>query len=98
MDNVITGDKSHDEKNKLSHIKNNKILLEKFNKQYLAQDKLWRGINVLFHVSRQQSKSAREFIVKNAQKIAEDNFKGQCTPGHSCKNGTQSVLKSVAST
>lgn len=97
MDNVVTGDESHDQKNKLSNIKKNKSLLQKFNKQYFAQDKLWSGINLLFTVSKDQAKSARKFIVGNKQKIAEDNLKGQCTPGHSCKNETQSVLKSVAS-
>lgn len=97
MDNVVTGDESHDKKNKLSSIKKNKGLLQKFNKQYFAQDKLWSGISVLFKVSKQQAESARTFIVRNTQKIAEDNLKGQCTPGHSCKNDTQSVLKSVAS-
>lgn len=98
MDNVVTGDETHDQKNKLSNIKKNKNLLKQFNKQVSAQEKLWSGISVLFKVSKQHAKTAREFIVENMPKIAEDNLKGQCTPGHSCKNGTQSVLKSVAST
>ncbi|KAL3797250.1 hypothetical protein HJC23_004542 [Cyclotella cryptica] len=99
MDNVITGNESLDQNSKLKSIEkhHNKGLLEKFNKQYSAQNKLWTGLKILFMVSRDQAKTARSFIVGNMQQIAEDNLKGQCTPGHSCKNGTQSVLKSVSS-
>lgn len=50
---------------------------------------------MLFKVSRKKAKKTREFIVGNVGKIAEDNLKGQCTPGHSCKNGTWAVLKSM---
>jgi hypothetical protein len=98
MDNVVTGDESHDKQNKLSYIRKNKSLAQRFNKQYHAQDKLWSGMNIVFKISQDQAASARKFIVGNTKKIAEDNLKGQCTAGHSCKNATQSVLKSIAST
>ena len=98
MDNVVIGDESHDKNNKLSLIRKNKSLLERFNKQYYAQEKLWNGINILFKVTSLEAKHARKFMVENIASIADDNLKGQCTPGHSCKNGTQSILKSVAST
>jgi hypothetical protein len=99
MDNVVTGNNSFDKKNKLAVLQRakKKDVIEKFNQQYFAQDKLWAGLKVIFAVKRDKATGARKFIVDNNQKIAEDNLKGQCTPGHSCKNGTQSVLKSVSS-
>ncbi|KAL7531588.1 hypothetical protein ACHAXR_008698 [Thalassiosira sp. AJA248-18] len=92
MSNVVTGQKDFDKSNALKSGTKNKKLIQ----QYFQQEKLWKGLSLLFSVSRHEAIYARSVIVQRMNEIAEDNLRGQCSAGHSCKDGTQSVLKRMA--
>ena len=91
MANVITGNETLDKANPLKRI-SKKIYIQ----QYFQQHKLWFGATRLLQVSSENVQFARSIIVDRMQEIAQDNLEGQCTAGHSCKNGTKKVLESVA--
>ena len=93
MNNVFTGNEAVDQNLGFKTKKDNKKLI----RQFFEQKKLWRGLQGLFSVSPESAADARMLILDRMQEIAEDNLRGQCTPGHSCKEGAQSLLQRVAS-
>lgn len=91
MANVITGDEKLDKANPLKRVSK-----KLFTQQYFEQGKLWYGVKHLLKVSSQSVQFARTIILDRMQEIAQDNLSGQCTAGHSCKNGTKKILESLA--
>ncbi|KAL7471434.1 hypothetical protein ACHAXS_011722 [Conticribra weissflogii] len=92
MHNVFTGDNGTDKTIGLKKYTSNKRLI----KQFFEQDKMWKGLSVYFSVSKESAKDARWLIMDRMQEIAADNLRGQCTPGHSCKQGAQYLLEKMA--
>ena len=92
MNNVITGDKEIDKRNVMKRLSNNK----RFMKQFTHQQTLWDSMKNSLSISVVNVQSARSIIIDRMKEIAADNLKGQCTGGHSCKNGTKAVLERLA--
>ena len=92
MSNVITGNESVDKKHRIKKRSDNKNLIQ----QYFQQVELWKAFIGLFSGTRQDVQYTRSIMVNRIHEIADDNLKGQCTKGHSCKNGTKAVLKMIA--
>mmetsp|Transcript_31718 Transcript_31718/g.58086 ORF Transcript_31718/g.58086 Transcript_31718/m.58086 type:complete len:539 (-) Transcript_31718:1183-2799(-) len=93
MKNVLTGDETLDSRiNPFKRHPNNKKLTQ----QYFKQKPLWALIARDFAVYAPAAISARSTIMKRMQFIAEDNIKGQCTAGHSCKNSTKALLMKIS--
>ncbi|KAL3808390.1 hypothetical protein ACHAXA_000788 [Cyclostephanos tholiformis] len=88
MSNVITGHSDIDKKNGFKRLTKNK----QFIKQFTKQESFWAGVTNLLSVSIEDVKFARSIVLERMQLIGQDNLKGQCTGGHSCKNATQSIL------
>ena len=93
MQNVITGNKDIDKGS--GFLRPVMAKNKNFIRQYFHQQELWDSLSKDFSVTRQDAKEVRDIIVDRMQEIAEDNLKGQCTSGHSCKNGTQKVLEMI---
>ena len=72
-------------------------LLKKNKKRNQQLSLLWDGVENSYGMSRYQIKETRAYLIRHTTKIASDNLKGQCTVGHSCKNETQTFLRSLAS-
>jgi len=62
-----------------------------------TQTELWQFTEESFGISKVDVRSANAYLNKYSSLIAEENLRGQCTPGHSCKNSTQMKLKKVVS-
>ena len=58
----------------------------------VAQDKAWRNVQEHFGVSRSKVVALRHKLQGNLESILVDAFRGQCTPGHSCKDSTKKAL------
>lgn len=92
MANVITGHRDIDKKNGFKRLAKNKS----FVKQFTEQQTFWMGLSSWLDVSLEDAKFARSIILGRMTEIAMDNLKGQCTGGHSCKDGTKAVLGRLA--
>ena len=92
MSNVITGDKDIDKTNAFKKRGKLKRLVEQSVKQY----QMWAILARDFSIPAQDAQFARSLIVGRMQYIAEDNMRGQCTAGHSCKNRTREVLEKMS--
>ena len=92
MANVITGHSDIDQRNGFQRLAKNKRFVKQFNQQQM----FWTGLSAWLGVSLDEAKFARSIVVGRMAEIAQDNLKGQCTGGHSCKNGTKAVLGRLA--
>jgi len=63
-----------------------------------SQKALWESLPVLFGVEATDLWRARAGIQANLAAIAKDALEGQCTKGHSCKDGSKAVLKELVDT
>ena len=61
------------------------------------QEKLLNFVNQSFAFDVATATSAKKSILNNIRAIAADNLKGQCTPGHSCKDTAKLILQKLAS-
>jgi hypothetical protein len=64
----------------------------------LTQDvieKFWQLLDERFSVDKAKVKQTREFLIQHQVQIAHENSLGQCTNGHSCKNGSKAVLERI---
>ncbi len=61
------------------------------------QEKLLKFVNQSFAFDMAIATSTIKSILTNIKSIAADNLKGQCTPGHSCKDTAKLLLKKLAS-
>ena len=91
MANVVTGKEDIDKANGFRRKAKNK----NFIRQYFRQDSLWAILSTKFTISRDEVKVARAIIIDRETEIAQDNLKGQCTGGHSCKNSTKKILQTL---
>lgn len=64
-------------------------------KQRDVQDKVWYAIKRIFGFSKQHARSINRHMRDHMKAIAEENLMGQCTQGHSCKNSSQTILRSI---
>ena len=92
MANVVTGKEDIDRANGFRRKAKNK----NFIRQYFRQDSLWAILSSKFFISRDGAKLARAICINRETEIAQDNLKGQCTGGHSCKNSTKKILVQIA--
>ena len=91
MANVVTGKEDIDKLNGFRRKAKNKHFI----RQYFRQDSLWAVLSTKFTISRDEVKVARAIIIDRETEIAQDNLKGQCTGGHSCKNSTKKILQTL---
>jgi len=74
-----------------------------FNQKYIAgaskqkdiQSQLWWAVKRLFGFSKHSARNINQYMKDRIKAIAQDNLKGQCTRGHSCKNSSQILLRSI---
>jgi hypothetical protein len=92
MANVITGHSDMDQWNGFKRLAKNKRFVKQFNQQQM----FWTGLSAWLGMSIDKAKFARSIVVGRMAEIAQNNLKGQCTGGHSCKNGTKAVLGRLA--
>lgn len=64
-------------------------------KQKEIQGQLWWAARKFFNFTKKEATSINEYLNSNMKVIAEENLLGQCTKGHSCKNSSQILLKSI---
>lgn len=67
-------------------------------KQRRYQAKLWDVVEHVFRLSPIRIRELREYFRTHMVAIAEDNLRGQCSNGHSCKNSSQAMLRSIVGT
>jgi hypothetical protein len=89
MSHVITGNEDIDKDNGFRRKAKDKVFI----KQFYHQHELWNALSSLFAIPRRNAQLARSVIIEHMAGIAQDNLKGQCTSGHSCKNSTKKVLE-----
>lgn len=92
MKNVMTGNYDIDKRSSIKKYSKDQNLI----RQFFQQERLWKGLSDVFSVTRQGVRFAETIMVDRMQEIAMDNLRGQCTPGHSCKNATKEVLGIMA--
>eukprot|EP00578_Thalassiosira_sp_NH16_P017051 CAMPEP_0181126456 /NCGR_PEP_ID=MMETSP1071-20121207/27644_1 /TAXON_ID=35127 /ORGANISM="Thalassiosira sp., Strain NH16" /LENGTH=380 /DNA_ID=CAMNT_0023212069 /DNA_START=586 /DNA_END=1725 /DNA_ORIENTATION=- len=90
MNNVVTGNAYADRMNGIQNLPQDKQ--SKLITQYFHRRELWRALGDLFLISKEAARFAKSIIVERTNEIALDNLRGQCTPGHSCKNETRAIL------
>ncbi len=54
---------------------------------------IWSKLQNDFHVSLDDISVMHRYLIENEKQIAKENLLGQCTDGHSCKEGSQVILK-----
>ena len=64
-------------------------------KQKPFQNKLWKVVEFVFGVTPSGVRELRKYLKDNIVGIAKDNLEGQCSAGHSCKNSSQVMLRSI---
>jgi hypothetical protein len=60
------------------------------------EKRLWGFSKRAFGITETSVKDTQDFLKRNKVLIAEENLKGQCTEGHSCKNSTKEKLGKIA--
>jgi hypothetical protein len=58
-------------------------------------EKLWDFSKQAFGVSKTSVKDTQDFLNQNKVLIAEENLKGQCKKGHSCKKAAKEMLRKI---
>lgn len=88
MLNILWGNHSHkpDVKNKYA---------AGASKQKAYQEQLWAVVSPLFGFTPDKARQVHKYLEQHMQAIAEDNLRGQCTEGHSCKNTSQQLLQEI---
>ena len=57
---------------------------------------MWNAVQKHFRISQPSIARLRTYLTEHMAGLAQDNLKGQCTPGHSCKESSQKVLQEIA--
>jgi Putative rhamnosyl transferase len=57
------------------------------------QKELWNVLFVLFGVDGDDLYMVRTYVSEHLKEVAQDNFSGQCTKGHSCKHSSKKLLQ-----
>lgn len=55
----------------------------------------WQNMLETFAIQKERVKLANLYLRNNLISIAKDNLKGQCSPGHSCKNSSKFLLNFI---
>mmetsp|Transcript_438 Transcript_438/g.991 ORF Transcript_438/g.991 Transcript_438/m.991 type:complete len:345 (-) Transcript_438:19-1053(-) len=58
-------------------------------------ERMWGLVQREFNIVPQQAISVSQYMKDHLAGIVADNLKGQCTPGHSCKNSSKVKLEEV---
>lgn len=56
---------------------------------------MWRGIGEAMKVTKGDCVRTKLYLQEHMTGIAEDNLRGQCTKGHSCKRSSKVLLKKL---
>jgi hypothetical protein len=64
-------------------------------KQEAAQAKFWNATDYFFDFDEPMARKIHAYLETHMRQIAQDNLEGQCTHGHSCKNGSRLLLQSI---
>jgi hypothetical protein len=59
------------------------------------QNDLWEDLPKTCGLDAATIWKVRAYLKEHETGIASDNLKGQCTKGHSCKEGSKAALKKV---
>jgi hypothetical protein len=73
---------------------NNKYV-EGAKKQRVQQNMLWLLAKDKFGFEKITAENLHTYLEVNTRKIAADNLRGQCSPGHSCKIGAREALQAI---
>jgi len=65
-------------------------------KQKQYQPDLWEMANRVFGLSPDQVRHVKRYLTDHMASIARENLQGQCSAGHSCKNGTRIILQRIS--
>jgi hypothetical protein len=60
-----------------------------------VQPRLWQIVEKAFGFSEEGARRVHSHLERNMRTIAEDNLKGQCTTGHSCKESSKLMLQTI---
>jgi len=63
--------------------------------QEKLQDQMWTLVLPRFGFDRKRASQLRTYFSNHLAAIAEDNLKGQCSDGHSCKDASKILLKAI---
>eukprot|EP00980_Cylindrotheca_fusiformis_P013845 scaffold3596_cov126-Cylindrotheca_fusiformis.AAC.3 len=63
--------------------------------QKAAQAKLWKASDFFFDFDEPTARKIHGYLETHMKQIAQDNLKGQCTHGHSCKDDSRLLLQSI---
>ena len=81
------------------HILSNTAKSDKYikgaKKQRVQQNALWSFAKDRFGFKKIAAENLHTYLEVNMRKIAEDNLRGQCTIGHSCKTGARATLQAI---
>jgi hypothetical protein len=73
----------------------NRRYLSGASKQKDVQGQLWWAVRNYFGFTKEDARSINKHLNSNMKMIAQENLLGQCTRGHSCKNSSQIILRSI---
>jgi hypothetical protein len=79
----------------LNTTKTDKKYIKGAKKQRAQQNKLWLFAEEKFGFKKIAAENLHTYLEVNILKIAGDNLRGQCTLGHSCKNGARATLQAI---
>lgn len=74
---------------------NNAIIKEKVKYSIHQSNAQWKVMKKKFGVERRRAVHTNRYILENIENILKDNLLSQCAPGHSCKNSSRELLKSM---
>ena len=63
--------------------------------QEKLQDQMWTLVLPRFGFDRKRASQLRTYFSDHLAAIAEDNLKGQCSDGHSCKDASKVLLQAI---
>ena len=67
-------------------------------KQKRYQQEMWEMAIHMFGLSPGRIRHIKRYLTGHLASIARDNLQGQCSAGHSCKNGTRTILQRISAT
>jgi len=63
--------------------------------QQSIQEMGWEGLERGYGITRSEATVARSYLTQHLVEICEENLRGQCTKGHSCKPSSVKYLKQL---
>ena len=59
---------------------------------------MWKAVQKHFRIQPDSVGQLRIYLTQHMASLTQDNLRGQCTPGHSCKQSSQELLQQLAAT